>query len=49
MYSTAGPMTYGAAFWPQDEDEEISKMGFDGVFLLRDMPAVQYTCPSAGH
>ena len=25
-----GPMVYGAAYWPVDQDEEISAMGFDG-------------------
>ena len=24
-----GPMVYGAAFWPEDEADEIAKFGFD--------------------
>lgn len=27
----AGDMIYGIAFWPEDEDAEISKLGFQGA------------------
>ena len=25
-----GPMVYGCAYWPESEDEEIKRFGFDG-------------------
>ena len=30
-----GPMVYAAAYWCEDENEEISKKGFDGIFFLK--------------
>lgn len=35
LFVVTGDMVYGIAFWPEDEDADIAKLGFQGALLNR--------------